>query len=87
MKIANVLFFTAPMEVFTEYSKRISMKFPHNPTFDVQLPYDYMGYLPTNEAIEHGGYSTDIFSTVTDCEGGEMYVKEISRLLNDILDS
>jgi len=84
MKIANVLFFTAPMEVFTEYSKRISMKFPHNPTFDVQLTYDYMGYLPTNEAIEHGGYSTEIFSTITGADGGKMYIEEISKLLNKI---
>lgn len=84
MKIADVLFFTAPMEVFTEYSKRIAMKFPNNPTFDVQLTFDYMGYLPTKEAIEHGGYSTEIFSTVTGADGGEMYIEEISNLLNKI---
>lgn len=80
MKIADILFFTAPMEVFSEYSKRIAMKFPENPIFDVQLTFDYMGYLPTKEAIEHGGYSTDIFSTVTGADGGEMYVEEISKL-------
>lgn len=85
MKIANVLFFTAPMELFTEYSKRISMKFPKNPIFDVQLTNDCLGYLPTKEAARHGGYSTNIFSTLTTTEGGEMYIEEISKLLKELI--
>lgn len=81
LKIADVLIFTAPMELFSEYSKRICMQFKSNPIFDVQLADDSLGYLPTKEAIEHGGYSTDIFSCLTTADGGEMYVSEVTKLL------
>ena len=84
VKIADVLFFTAPVELFTEYSKRIAMRFPKNPIFDVQLTNDCLGYLPTKEAVAHGGYSTHIFSTLTTTEGGEKYVEEVSKLLAEL---
>lgn len=78
------MFFTAPMELFTEYAKRIYSPFENNMVVDVQLSNDTLGYLPTKEAIERGGYSTDYFSTVTTPEGGEYYIKEIKEMLNEI---
>ena len=85
LRIGDLLFFTSPLELFTEYAKRIVVRFPENPVVDIQLTNDSLGYLPTREAIEHGGYSTDIFSTVTTPEGGEKYVSEIIELLKQQL--
>lgn len=85
MNIGKLLFFTAPVELFTEYAKRICVKFPGHPVFDIQLTNDSLGYLPTKEAIEHGGYSTLIFSTTTSAEGGEIYVDEITKLMKELM--
>ncbi|MBO4897070.1 MAG: hypothetical protein J5590_02075 [Clostridia bacterium] len=85
LRIGEMLFFTAPAELFSEYAKRITAKFPKNPVFDVQLTNDTLGYLPTAEAIEHGGYSTMIFSTVTTPEGGEKFVNEITSMLKELV--
>ncbi len=84
MKIGELLFFTCPAELFTEYAKRIAAKFPDNPVIDVQLANDSIGYLPTKEAIEHGGYSTLIFSTVTNSDGGEIFVEKTIKLLKQL---
>ena len=84
LRIGKLLFFTAPFELFTEYAKKIVVRFPENPVVDIQLTNDSLGYLPTNEAIEHGGYSTCIFSTVTTPEGGEKYVSEVIELLRQL---
>ena len=86
LKIADVLIFTAPAELYCEYSKKVCMRFQKNPIFDIQLADDSLGYLPTKEAIEHGGYSTDIFSCLTTTDGGEMYVEETKKLLREIID-
>ncbi|MBQ7235633.1 MAG: hypothetical protein IJX03_00560 [Clostridia bacterium] len=65
LRIGNLLFYTTPCELFSEYAKRINTKFKQNPVIDVQLTNDCIGYLPTKEAISHGGYSTEIGSRVT----------------------
>ena len=85
LRIGDMLFFTAPAELFTEYAKRISAKFPQNPVFDIQLTNDTLGYLPTADATEHGGYSTMIFSTLTTPAGGEKFVNEITEKLRELV--
>jgi len=85
VRLGNNLIFTAPVELFAEYAARISMQFREYRMFDIQLAQDYMGYLPTEKAIQHGGYSTYHFSTVSGPEGGEYYVKETLNLLRQLL--
>ncbi len=48
------------------------------------MTHDSIGYLPTKEAIEHGGYSTLHFSTFTDHNCGEYYIEEIEKLISSI---
>lgn len=84
VKIGKIVFYTAPCELFAEYAKRISVCFRDTLIVDVQLTNDCFGYLPTKEAIEHGGYSTDKFSTITDDVGGEIFVKRIVELIKKI---
>jgi hypothetical protein len=85
LRMGDVLFCTAPSELFVEYANQIRTKFPKHTVVDVQLTDDGLGYLPTAEAINHGGYSTMIFSTVTTPEGGQMYVEETVKLLERLL--
>ncbi len=81
VKLGDIVFFTAPAELFSEYSKRIISKFPQYAIFDIQLTHDSIGYLPTKEAIMHGGYSTDYFSAFTDDVGGALYIECVSDLI------
>ena len=85
IRMGDVLFYTAPVELYTAYSKQINNLFPGNPVLDVQLSNDNLGYLPTQEAIEHGGYSTFLFNTRTGPEGGELFVDTVRTMLNDLL--
>lgn len=86
IKIADLLFFTAPAELFTEYAKRIRGCFSEYALFDIQLSNDNMGYLPTKEAIAHGGYSTLVFNTLTDATGGELFVATVKDMLQQLID-
>lgn len=85
LRVGEILFFTAPVELFAEYANRIRAAFPTHPVIDVQLTNDSLGYLPTAEAIRHGGYSTMIFSTTTTPEGGQMFVEETIKLLKKLI--
>ena len=81
VRLGGVVLYTAPAELFAEYAARILTRFPGMAVFDVQLAQDCMGYLPTKEAIAHGGYSALICNTVTDDRGGELFVEEATALI------
>lgn len=85
MRLGNTVLFTAPAELYTEYAVRIVTRFKGCKVFDVQLAQDCLGYLPTREAILHGGYSAQISDTVTDAEGGELYVREATGLIRSLI--
>lgn len=85
VRLGSLVFFTAPAELYTEYAARIAARFPDRMLFDVQLAQDCLGYLPTAEAIRHGGYSAQISATVTDADGGELYVRETAALIRSLL--
>ena len=84
VKLGDAVLYTAPAELFAEYTARITVRFRERALFDVQLAQDCMGYLPTKEAIEHGGYSALIFNNVTDDRGGELYVEEATALIRQL---
>ena len=85
LRVGELLFFTAPAELFVEYANRIRAAFPGYAVIDVQLTNDSLGYLPTAEAVQHGGYSTMIFSTTTTPEGGNLFVEETVKLLKKLI--
>jgi hypothetical protein len=82
--MGKLLFYTTPCELFTEYAKRINTSFSQNPVIDVQLTNDYIGYLPTIEAIKHGGYSTEISSRATTSVGGEVLIERVTEMLKEL---
>ncbi len=85
VRVGNSVFFTAPVELYTEYAKRIIARFPNFTIFDIQLTHDSIGYLPTKEAIAGGGYSTAHFSALCDEYGGEVYVKKICSAIDWVI--
>ncbi len=87
VKLGRIILFTAPAELFTEYAHRIIAKYPEYEMLDVQLTHDSIGYLPTKEAIIHGGYSTSYFSAFSDETGGELYIAKMTSLIDGVTEN
>ncbi len=85
--LGRTVLFTAPAEIYTEYAKRIIAKFQGYDIIDIQLTHDCIGYLPTEEAIAHGGYSTSYSSALCDGIGGEIYVFEMEKLIAAVIEN
>lgn len=82
VRIGDVGFVTNPFELFTDYAMRIKARSPAKHTSVVQLTADCAGYLPTERAIQGGGYSARIDDGVVGPEGGRKYVDEAVQLLS-----
>ena len=85
LRIGDVVFITNPFEMYIEYADRIRAACPEAQVIDVQLAGDdCLGYMPTQKAIEAGGYSTKIFSCFSDADGGEKTVSLSVALIKDM---
>lgn len=85
LRIGSAVFITNPFECFVAYGDRIKEACPELDIFDVQLTDDYLGYLPTREAVRGGGYSAMLFNGSCPPEGGDQLVEESVRTLKEQL--
>ena len=84
LKIGKAVFLTSPFECFVAYGDRIKAALPELDIFDVQLTDDYLGYLPTVEAIWGGGYSAMLFNGSCPPAGGDALVEESIAMLKKL---
>lgn len=84
LRIGNAVLLTNPFELFIAYAIRIRAALPGVLMFDSQLSVDSLGYLPTREAISHGGYSGMIFNGITNSSGGDLLVRESISLVKNL---
>ncbi|WP_343701226.1 hypothetical protein [Chitinophaga sp.] len=82
IRIGNAVMATNPFELFVDYGARIKGRSKAAQTFIVQLSDDYYDYLPTQTAIEGGGYSA--IATPVGPDGGAVLVEETLRLINGL---
>lgn len=82
IRIGNAVMATNPFELFVDYGARIKSRSKAAQTFIVQLSDDYYDYLPTQTAIEGGGYSA--IATPVGPDGGAVLVEETLRLINGL---
>ena len=75
---------TNPFELFNDYSSRIKARSPAKQTSVVQLTADCPAYLPTERAVQGGGYSARIDDGVVGPEGGRLLVEATVRLLKTL---
>ncbi|AWO01006.1 hypothetical protein DLD77_04475 [Chitinophaga alhagiae] len=80
IRIGDAVMATNPFELFVDYGARIKGRSKAAQTFVVQLCDDYGDYLPTQTAIEGGGYSA--MATPVGPDGGAVLVEETLRLIN-----
>jgi len=82
IRLGDVAICTNPFELYTEYGVRIRARSKAVQTFVVQLTGGKGGYLPTAEAVDGGGYSTDVFSNRVGPEGGNALVDRTVEAIN-----
>lgn len=82
LRLGDVAIAGNPFELYLDYGIRMKAKSPALLTFLVQLACQHSGYLPTQEAIQAGGYSADKF--IVGPEGGQLLVNETVRLLRQM---
>lgn len=85
MRIGDVYLIAVPAEFFTALGLEIKRRSPHRYTFVCGLSNDYVGYTPTREGFERGGYQTWTgLHSFTEIGTGEMMVEESLKLLEEI---
>lgn len=84
-RIGNILLAGLPGEMFVEGQLRIKLGSPKRHTFLAHICNTYAGYIPTREALEHGGFETRFanWSKLVP-EAMDMIVKETIALLNKL---
>lgn len=67
-----------PGEIFVEYGLQIKARSPFARTLTVELANDYLGYCPTDKALEEGSYETRLARTAKAARGTEGLFVEAS---------
>ena len=84
LRLDDMAYATNPFELFTDYSSRIKSRSPALHTSVVQLTADCPAYLPTERAVQGGGYSARIDDGVVGPEGGRVLVEQTTRMLQSL---
>lgn len=84
LRLDDLAMATNPFELYTDYGLRIKARSPAVQTAVVQLTADCPAYLPTERAVQGGGYSGRIDDGVVGPAGGRVLVEETTRLLKSL---
>jgi hypothetical protein len=82
IRLGDVAFANNPFELYLDYGLRIKGRSKAKQTFIIQLSGDSRGYLPTQRAVQAGGYSA-LVSEVGPA-GGQMLVDTTVSLINQM---
>lgn len=85
IRLGNIAFATNPFELFVDYGFMITGRSKATQTFIVQFSGDSGGYLPTQRALESGGYSA--MANHIGPTGGKVLVNETVELINALWDN
>ncbi len=83
--LGDVVFVGYPGEIFTEFGLQTKAKSPFSETFVVELANGWHGYIPTQQAFQHGGYETRFgYTSRLVPEAGDWMVETALQLLTDL---
>jgi len=84
LRLGDIAMATNPFELYLDYGIRMKARSPALLTFLVQLSSQHCGYLPTEKAVQGGGYSADKY--IVGPEGGQVLVNETLRQIQALWD-
>ncbi len=84
MKLGNVAIATNPFELFVDFGNQIRARSKAHQTFLSQLTCGSYGYLPTEHAENGGHYSAFVGSGTVGHAGGEMYVRKVLTVIDEL---
>jgi len=85
LAIGNSILVGIPAEYFVEYGLDIKSNSPFKYTFIVGLANGYVGYIPTTESFEEGGYEVEFCSTSRFVpQAGEIIKNEVLKLISEL---
>lgn len=80
LRLGDIAMASFPFEYYLDYGLRIQARSDALLTFTVQLANGQSGYLPTEEAVQGGGYSAERYMVTP--VGGQQIVDETVKTLN-----
>ncbi|MCL5018972.1 MAG: hypothetical protein M1426_00630, partial [Patescibacteria group bacterium] len=84
MRLGDIAFATNPFELFVDYGLSIKGRSKAEQTFVIQLSGDEGGYLPTEKAVQGGGYGGMVVNGKVGPAGGKILVQETIECINAI---
>ncbi|MHB0876696.1 MAG: hypothetical protein ACYC5O_11715, partial [Anaerolineae bacterium] len=60
-----------PGEIFVQYGLQIKEQSPFKQTMAIELANDYLGYFPTDKALDEGSYETRLARSAKAAKGSE----------------
>ena len=84
LRIGDVAIVTNPFELFLDYGVQMQGRSKALQTFVLQLTCGSCGYLPTQRAVDGGGYSAVVASSHVGPEGGQLLTDRSVELINSL---
>jgi hypothetical protein len=84
LRLGDTVFATNPFELFLDYGQRIKARSPAAQTFVVQLAGGRGGYLPSERAVQGGGYGALPVNGMVGPEGGRALVEATLREIGNL---
>ncbi len=84
IRLGGVAIVSNPFELFLDFGIQMKARSPAEQTFIAQLAGAYGAYLPTQRAVEAGGYGAEIASNEVGPEGGKALVDRTVALLESM---
>ena len=83
VSLGDIALVSIPGELFVEYGLEIKKKSPFPHTFIIGYANDYVGYIPTLEAFQEGGYEVRLgLASKLDPKAGEMITGIVLEMLD-----
>ena len=87
LRVGNLGIVTLPGEMFCEFGLHIKKQSPAQHTVVIELANDALGYFPTREAFEQGGYEPTTGTTLYERNAGEELTASALRQLDNLFAS
>jgi len=87
LRLGDVAIATNPFELFVDFGLRMKARSRAEQTFVVQLACGSGGYLPTEKAVQAGGYGAEPADNKVGPEGGRLLVERTLELINGMFAS